>query len=95
MARGEAEIGGQRMTRPQRRPASLRAFPKLGLVMRWPGFRLFALSEPTGELSAYRNQPERRSHRQTNGCHHGRRGRNAGGQPHARQNCTGNDTRWK
>ena len=27
------------MTRPQRRPASLRAFPKLGLVMRWPGVR--------------------------------------------------------
>ena len=25
------------MTRPQRRPASLRAFPELGLVMRWPG----------------------------------------------------------
>ena len=26
------------MTRPQRRPASLRVFPELGLVMRWPGF---------------------------------------------------------
>ena len=25
------------MTRPQRRPANLRAFPELGLVMRWPG----------------------------------------------------------
>jgi hypothetical protein len=25
------------MTRPQRRPANLRAFQKLGLVMRWPG----------------------------------------------------------
>ena len=25
------------MTRPQRRPASLRAFPELGPVMRWPG----------------------------------------------------------
>ena len=25
------------MTRPQRRSANLRAFPKLGLVMRWPG----------------------------------------------------------
>ena len=31
------ELGGQRMTRPQRRPASLRAFPEPGLVMRWPG----------------------------------------------------------
>jgi hypothetical protein len=37
VARGEADIGGQRMTRPQRRPASLRAFPELGPVMRWPG----------------------------------------------------------
>ena len=27
------------MTRPQRRPANLRAFPKPGLVMRWPGVR--------------------------------------------------------
>jgi hypothetical protein len=36
-ARGEADIGGQRMTRPQRRSANLRAFPELGLVMRWPG----------------------------------------------------------
>ena len=36
-ARGQTNIGGQRMTRPQRRPASLRAFPELGLVMRWPG----------------------------------------------------------
>ena len=25
------------MTRPQRRSANLRAFPELGLVMRWPG----------------------------------------------------------
>ena len=25
------------MTRPQRRPANLRAFPELGPVMRWPG----------------------------------------------------------
>jgi hypothetical protein len=32
-----ADIGGQRMTRPQRRPASLRAFPEPGLVLRWPG----------------------------------------------------------
>ena len=46
------------MNRPQRRPASLRAFPELGLVMRWPGFWLLALSatfglaEPTSELSA-------------------------------------------
>ena len=38
-ARGEADIGGQRMTRPQRRSANLRAFPELGLVMRWPGVR--------------------------------------------------------
>ena len=35
--RGQTNIGGQRMTGPQRRPASLRAFPELGLVMRWPG----------------------------------------------------------
>jgi hypothetical protein len=35
--RGQTNIGGQRMTGPQRRPASLRAFPKLGPVMRWPG----------------------------------------------------------
>ena len=27
------------MTRPQRRPVSLRTFPELGLVMRWPGVR--------------------------------------------------------
>ena len=27
------------MTRPQRRPTSLRVFPELGLVMRWPGVR--------------------------------------------------------
>ena len=39
-ARGQTNFGGQRMTRPQRRPASLRAFPELGLVMRWPGNRL-------------------------------------------------------
>ena len=73
------------MTRPQRRPANLRAFPELGLVMRWPGFRLglvscfaaaLALAELERRVTAYRNQPERRSHRQTNGCHHGRRGRN-------------------
>ena len=31
------------MTRPQRRPANLRAFPELGLVMRWPGFWLASL----------------------------------------------------
>ena len=36
-ARGQTNLGGRRMTRPQRRPASLRAFPKPGLVMRWPG----------------------------------------------------------
>ena len=36
-ARGQTNFGGQRMTRPQRRPASLRAFPEPGLVMRWPG----------------------------------------------------------
>ena len=35
--RGQTNIGGQRMTGPQRRPASLRAFPKLGPMMRWPG----------------------------------------------------------
>jgi hypothetical protein len=35
--RGQTNIGGQRMTGPQRRPASLRAFPELGPVMRWPG----------------------------------------------------------
>jgi len=35
--RGQTNFGGQRMTRPQRRPASLRAFPEPGLVMRWPG----------------------------------------------------------
>ena len=35
--RGQTNFGGQRMTRPQRRPASLRAFPELGPVMRWPG----------------------------------------------------------
>ena len=34
---GHADIGGQRMTGPRRRPANLRAFPKLGPVMRWPG----------------------------------------------------------
>ena len=51
--------------------------------------------EAAGAGRGYRCQPLRRSHRQTNGCHHGRDGRNAGGQPHARQNCTGNDTRWK
>jgi len=36
-ARGQTNIGGQRMTGPQRRPASLRAFPELGPVTRWPG----------------------------------------------------------
>ncbi len=35
--RGQTDLGGQRMTRLRRRPASLRAFPELGLVMRWPG----------------------------------------------------------
>ena len=35
--RGQTNSGGQRMTGPQRRPASLRAFPELGPVMRWPG----------------------------------------------------------
>ena len=69
------------MTRPQRRPANLRAFPQLGLVMRWPGFWLassvaFGFAELLGELAAYRSQPERRSHRHTRGCHHGRDGRN-------------------
>ena len=52
--------------------------------MRWPGFRLgfvsiltaaLALAELVRGLTAYRNQPERRSHRQTKGCHHGRDGR--------------------
>ena len=38
--RGQTNIGGQRMTGPQRRPASLRVFPELGPVMRWPGNRL-------------------------------------------------------
>lgn len=71
------------MDRPQRRPANLRAFPELGLVMRWPGFWLglvlsaaLGLVELVRGLTAYRNQPERRSHRQTSGCHHGRLGRN-------------------
>ena len=69
------------MTRPQRRPANLRAFPKLGLVMRWPGFWLaslgaLVLAELLGGVAAYRSQPERRSHRHTSGCHQGRRGRN-------------------
>jgi hypothetical protein len=36
-SRGQTNIGGQRVTGPQRRPASLRAFPELGPVMRWPG----------------------------------------------------------
>jgi len=36
-ARGVADIRGRCMTGPQRRPASLRPFPKLGPVMRWPG----------------------------------------------------------
>ena len=42
------------MTRPQRRPANLRAFPRLGLVMRWPGFwlALLVLAELLGELAA-------------------------------------------
>ena len=35
--RGQTNFGGQRMTGPQRRPASLRVFPELGPVMRWPG----------------------------------------------------------
>ena len=37
---GHANIGGQRMTGPQRRPASLRAFQEPGPVKRWPGNRL-------------------------------------------------------
>ena len=53
--------------------------------MRWPGFWLglvscftavLALAELERGMTAYRNQPERRSHRQTSGCHHGRDGRN-------------------
>jgi len=45
--------------------------------MRWPGFLpACGFSALLGELAAYRNQPERRSHRQTSGCHHGRDGRN-------------------
>ncbi len=36
-ARGETNIGGQRMTESQRRPASWRANPELRAVMRWPG----------------------------------------------------------
>ena len=37
MCGGHADIRGQRMTGPQRRPASERAFRELGPVMRWPG----------------------------------------------------------
>ena len=35
--------------------------------------RLVEVARPA---TCYRSQPERRSHAKTNGCHHGRRGRN-------------------
>lgn len=47
---GHADIGGRRMARPQRRPASLRAFPQLGLVMRRPGMRAASASTPVSPV---------------------------------------------
>ncbi len=42
-----------------------------------------------------RTQPVMTSQRQTNGCHHGRRGVNCAGRPSACQNCNGWVTRRK
>lgn len=41
-----------------------------------------------------RSQPVMCNQCQTNDCHHGRRGVNCGGRPHATQNWTGKVTRW-
>jgi len=77
-----------------RRAGTRDAWPA-GLVSCFSVSAVLAFAELKRGLTAYRNQPERRSQRHTSGCHHGRLGRNAGGQPAARHHCTGNETRWK